>query len=173
MNLQKIVNDFTFARDIDKKNRLQELEAHNFYSTFNKSAPFFSEDTQKFPEGTSSFRPSNQPNAYQALNQNVGNNQSLKPQNAQPYQPSQVIQIPKQPQPTVIIMNNGKNTSIQQIPYNQSNMFAQSQAKPGNNAFNASSQYGYLPFNNPSGSNFPTGFNDTTSSFVPNPFAKK
>lgn len=178
-NLQKIVADYYLARDIDKKNRLQELEASKACSTFNNSKPFFSEETGQFPTGTSAFRPSGAKATYQNLNDNLGTafNPTVHiPQNIQTQ--TQFVQPNKigQPQPT--------QPSNYFIPQQQQ---PQPQQQPQYFNQNASSQYGYMPFQNIPGSTFNNfnnapppnnsspfgGFNETTSSFVPNPFQKK
>jgi len=176
-NLQRIVADFSFARDIDKKNRLQELEAHKAYANFNKPQPFWSEQAG-FHEGGSSFRPSNQSNTYQNLNQNLGTNPSVQ-------------QMPKNPQPQSIVVNMGSKPNQQPTVsiYGQ-HMFNPSQHLPTSNPSQhlpnqqnyVTSQVGYMQFGGPSqmqpqqGQNQNQGgmgFGSATSTFVADPFGKK
>jgi len=161
-NLQKIVSDFSFARGIDKTNRLQELEAQKACQNFNK--PQFFKDGQ-FPSGESSFRPAQpypipgaQPN-YQANNQPQSTMISVPVNN----HPSHMQHMPKaqpqvQPQPQYQF-----STVVTNVPV-QPNI-------------NATSQYGYMGFQNPAPANNANpgfaGFGVTESSFVPNPFPKK
>ena len=56
-SLQKVVNDFYFARDLDKQTRLKELENPGLYSSFQNSGKFFTEETGQFPQGKSYFLP--------------------------------------------------------------------------------------------------------------------
>jgi len=191
-NLQKIVADYYFARDLDKKNRLQELDAHKAYATFNNAKPFFDGSTGQFPSGSSQFRPSNAQATYQNLTQNIGTAFSPSIQNQQNQVNQQKIQTQTQTQQATQFIQT-PTTFQQHLPSQshetQSNFFTPPPGFAGgagagaaiNNA-NITSQYGYMPFQNVPGLNNPPptnnaggfgGFNETTSAFVVNPFNQK
>lgn len=59
-SLQRTVSDFCIAREIDKQNRVQDLESNKNYQQFNVQKPFFTEENMKFAQGSSTYIPSNQ-----------------------------------------------------------------------------------------------------------------
>ena len=170
--LQKVVNDFCLARDIEKNALLQELQAQNQYSNnFNNPKPFFQENSMQFPKGTSVFVAANQhlPQNQQGGGGNYGQQHTQQPQgyvNTQMYNPnqnpSQNYNPQNQGQTHTQMYNPGQN----QGNYAQTQMYnpGQQQYNPGNQQYNnpsqnqnqglygnnqVTSQMGYMPLSKP------------------------